>query len=73
MKKTDKIKDIPFGYYCYHGGRGDVSYRACPFYKHKLSNSGLNFKKQNQGYCKLLHTFLSIDDQVKDCKINKGE
>lgn len=67
-KRKDKIKDIPYGLYC-HGVVNGV-HKKCPFYSHHMTNRGLNFQKESYQYCKFLHKYLSIQDQVKDCEVH---
>ena len=67
-KRIDKIKEIPYGLYCY--SYIDKQFKWCPFYSRRMTNRGLNPKKESYQYCKFLHKYLSIQDRVKDCEVH---
>ena len=68
LKRKDKMKLVPGGYYCYHAHRGEPCIFASIKGKYELYNG----KKVGREYCKFLHKTLSIQDQVKDCNIRYG-
>ena len=68
-KRINKLSRIPIGIYCY---KWTNTFVLCPFYTHKKTDFGTKEKKRNAEYCKLLHKYLSIQDTVKDCNINRG-
>lgn len=70
MKKFEKIRLIPrHTFYCYDHKR------KCPFLTYKKTDFGFKTKgekKEPAEYCKYLHKFLDIQDQVKDCDFDCG-
>lgn len=67
-KRKDKIKEIPYGLYCY--SYINKQFKRCPFYSRHMTNRGLNLQKESYQYCKFLHKYLSIQDRVKDCEVH---
>ena len=67
LKRKDKIKLIPKGYYCCHSHRGEKCIFASIKGKHELYNG----EKVGKEYCKFLHRHLQIQDQVKDCNVGR--
>lgn len=68
-KRAEKMKDIPYGPYCYHSSGKDHTYRTCPFHTYRLTNFGSKNRKTAFEYCKYLRTYLRIQDECKDCRI----
>lgn len=63
VNKLNKIpKNTP---YCYEDNK------LCPYHKYRMTNYGYSGRKIYQEYCQLLHKYLSIQDQVKDCGLNE--
>lgn len=64
------MKDIPRNTpYCYHLITG----KLCPYFTHRKSDYGFKIKgepKEPRQYCKYLHKYLYIQDEVKDCGIS---
>lgn len=70
MKLKDKIKLIPKGYYCYDYING--SYKQCPFMSYRRTNFGFRkFRKRDEQFCKYLHKYLDVGDDLKDCGLKK--
>ena len=63
-KLKDKIKEIPDGIYCYYT-------HVCPFFTYKLTDFGVGGRKEPAQYCKFLKKYLTIQDMVKDCNVNR--
>lgn len=83
--KTNKLKFIPKNtLYCYSSsGEGFDNntlelkgYKPCPYFAYRKTNFGIRkkgVKKEMCEYCKHLHKYLTVQDQVKDCGISLGE
>lgn len=71
--RKNKMKEIPRNtVYCYSPYTG----KLCPYFTYKKSDYGFKIKgehKEDRQYCKYLHKYLQVQDEVKNCGIGEDE